>query len=181
MNRVSETLTQPTRSTGASNADPTALERFIEQMGLMCEADNLPRISGRIFGLFLIVGTSLSLGQVAERLQISRASASTNMRILANAGVLERVGVRNDRQDYYQLTPNPFLRLLTVFVTRMRRGAAFFAEAAETLHLERPDTSRRLRDMAALHRACGENFERLLGSFCQEPIYHTPSTRDEVP
>ena len=38
----------------ARSAEPDPLARFIEQMGLLCERDNPPRIAGRVLGLLVI-------------------------------------------------------------------------------------------------------------------------------
>ena len=43
-------------------------EDFIENMGLSLEADGLPRIAGRIFGLLLVSEGALSLDDLASEL-----------------------------------------------------------------------------------------------------------------
>lgn len=156
-----------------------ALDRFIEQMGLMCESDNLPRIAGRVFGLFLIEGTSLSLVQIADRLGVSRASASTNTRMLAEIGVLERVGMPGDRQDYYQLAPNPYHRLLTGVVIRMKRAHAIFAEAAETWPADRPGAKRRVQELASFYRAAAESVDLLLQSLVRRAAPTNQLSQDD--
>lgn len=72
----------------AVGVEPIA--RFVEQMGLICEADNPPRIAGRLFGLLIVEDGAYSLRQLADRLQVSRASVSTNARILTEIGIVER-------------------------------------------------------------------------------------------
>jgi DNA-binding transcriptional regulator GbsR (MarR family) len=65
---------------------------FIERMGLALEADGLPRIAGRIFGLLLVSEDACSLDDLACDLKVSKASVSTNARMLEQRAVLERVG-----------------------------------------------------------------------------------------
>ena len=68
-------------------------------MGLALEADGLPRIAGRIFGLLLISEDALSLDKLASELRVSKASVSTNARMLEHRGVLEQVSRPADRRD----------------------------------------------------------------------------------
>lgn len=88
------------------------MERIIERMGLIAEADGLPRIAGRIFGFLLLTPAPCSLEAIAEALGVSRASVSTDTRRLAEVGLLERVGFPGDRRDYYTLSPNGFRRMI---------------------------------------------------------------------
>src|SRR5690606_21420618 len=67
-------------------SDTDGVTRFIEQMGMSAQADGVPRIAGRIFGYFVINGGPISFTQLAQELQVSRASVSTNLRILASIG-----------------------------------------------------------------------------------------------
>ncbi|MGG4604054.1 GbsR/MarR family transcriptional regulator [Paenalcaligenes sp. Me131] len=85
-----------------------AREQFIERNGLQAEASGMPRIAGRLIGIFLLDGGPISFAELAERLQASRASISTNTRLLERVGIIERVSVRGKRQDFFQLHSNPF-------------------------------------------------------------------------
>ncbi|MCW5722868.1 MAG: hypothetical protein KIS86_17190, partial [Devosia sp.] len=42
---------------------PSAVDRFIDEMGLITQQDGGPRIAGRIFGLLIVEGRELSLNQ----------------------------------------------------------------------------------------------------------------------
>ena len=55
---------------------------FIEKTGLTAQADGLPRIAGRVFGMLIYDGDVVSFGDLATKLQVSRASISTSIRIL---------------------------------------------------------------------------------------------------
>jgi DNA-binding transcriptional regulator GbsR (MarR family) len=85
---------------------PTA--HFIETMGLALESEGLPRIAGRIFGLLLVSAEARSLDELAAELQVSKASISTNARLLEHRGVLEQVSRPADRRDYYQIPHDLF-------------------------------------------------------------------------
>ena len=100
----------------SSNAEAT----FIERLGMNAQADGLPRIAGRMMGFFIIHGGPFSFSELAEKLQISRGSVSTNARILMQLGVLDRAAKPGDRQDYYQLAEHPHARMLEGYVYRMQ-------------------------------------------------------------
>ena len=105
-----------------SKQENIVTDHFIEQMGMVFEADSLPRIAGHIFGLMILDGGPLSLQDLTERLEISRASASTNARLLEAMGALERGGKRGDRQAFYRLGANPFARMMQGWVQRMTKA-----------------------------------------------------------
>lgn len=160
---------------------PDPLSRFVEQMGLMCESENMPRIGGRLFGLFLVEGRPLSLKELADRLQVSRASVSTNARMLADVGILRRVGVPGDRQDYYELSREPFDRLLVGVVQRMRRMTEFLDSALTTFPPDRPDAMQRVKDLALFHRAMADAAERMAHTIAaQFATGQSPSTDDPI-
>ena len=51
-----------------------AIAEFVERMGLVTQADGLPRIAGRIMGLMIVHGGSFGFTELTERLSVSRAS-----------------------------------------------------------------------------------------------------------
>jgi DNA-binding transcriptional regulator GbsR (MarR family) len=81
---------------------------FIEKMGLMFEHAGSTRTHGRMMALMLVTDKPLSLDEMAERLQISKASLSTNARLAVQVGMAQRVSRPGDRKDYYEMTPASF-------------------------------------------------------------------------
>ncbi len=77
------------------------LIRFIESMGLYFESSGIPRIGGRILGLLMIAHEPLSADDIAKILKVSRASLSTNLRMLTASGLVEKTSVLHDRATYY--------------------------------------------------------------------------------
>lgn len=122
---------------------------FIERMGLSAQNDGMPRIAGRMMGYFIIHGGPTSLAELAESLKVSRASVSTNARILRDLGVLEATAVPGDRQDYYQLAERHYLPLLEGHVERMGTMSASLAQAERELPAGMDDARARLVDMHA--------------------------------
>lgn len=77
------------------------LTRFIESMGTYFESYGIPRIGGRILGLLLVAHEPLSAEDIAAVLRISRASVSTNFRLLLTSGLAEKVSFPGSRTTYY--------------------------------------------------------------------------------
>ena len=89
-----------------------SVQNFVERMGLILEMEGLPRIAGRIFGFLIVHEGAYSLDDLAERLQVSKASISTNARMLEQHGLLERTSEPGDRRDFYQMGPDAWGRML---------------------------------------------------------------------
>ncbi len=103
------------------SAMDNATARFVEQMGLIFEAERFPRIAGRILGLLLTAEDALSLDGIAEALEVSKASISTNARLLEERGVLERVSLPGDRRDHYRAALDLPVRSLAARLAKMTR------------------------------------------------------------
>lgn len=160
MNEVGSVTAEETDQRRALEAEPLA--RFVEQMGILCEYDNLPRIAGRLLGLLLIEEGPFSLRELAERLQVSRGSVSTNARMLADLGVAERVALPGDRQDYYRLAPRPFQQLLSTKVRGFEQAAAVFEDVTSAFPAGREAAKGRISDMAKFFRTVADNLAELI-------------------
>jgi biotin operon repressor len=76
---------------------------FIESIGVLWEADGLPRIAGRIVGYLIVQPEPCSLDELAAGLGVSKASISTDARRLEQLGLITRVSLPGDRRDYYMI------------------------------------------------------------------------------
>jgi len=115
---------------------------FIDRMGLALEADGLPRIAGRIFGLLLVSEDCRSLDELVSQLRVSKASVSTNARLLEQRGVLERNSRPSDRRDYYRVPPDLFSHTMAQRLQRWER----FHEAIGDARASLPIQSRKVRE-----------------------------------
>jgi DNA-binding transcriptional regulator GbsR (MarR family) len=118
--------------------------QFTDRLALLFENDGLPPIAGRIFGLLLLSDDALSLDQLAESLGVSKASASTNARLLAQLGVVEQVRRQGSRRDYYRMAPDLFERSMAQRLARWRRFTEVIGEGRRTLPLRSTEVRRRL-------------------------------------
>ena len=99
--------------------DPRS-SRFTDRIASLFEHEGLPPIAGRIFGLLLLSEEARSLDQLSEALGISKASASTNARLLARFGLIEPVHRPGSRRDYYRTAEDLFERSMAQRLERWR-------------------------------------------------------------
>ena len=119
---------------------PDATDAFIETMGRHFEEEGIPRIAGRLFGLLMVNEDPCSLDDMADRLQVSKGSVSSNSRMLEQWGVAERVTRPGDRRDYYHLADDMESRILERQMEhvvrmreRLREGLASMPDASEAV------------------------------------------------
>jgi DNA-binding MarR family transcriptional regulator len=107
-------------------------------MGLLTEEDGFPRIAGRIIGVLLLAEGPYSLDELAEVLQVSKASVSTNARSLERIGLVERSSEPGDRRDYYQISDNPWAQMFALARRRIQSTHDVLAAGFDALppHLE---------------------------------------------
>ena len=120
---------------------------FIEKMGLSAQGDGLPRIAGRMMAWFVLNGGPICLTDLAAALQVSKASASTNARLLASLGVLERSAKTSGRKDFYVLSHDAYARLLEGYVHRMSERLKMLDVLMPAIPADRPDVQQRVRTM----------------------------------
>ncbi|KKC41460.1 hypothetical protein WH87_00460 [Devosia epidermidihirudinis] len=134
----------------------TAIERFIEQMGLLSQEGGGARIAGRIFGLLLVEGREMSLHEISERLQVSRASVSTNARELAKRSILRLTSHAGDRQDYYELSESPYFTMLEQMAEQFHRHARVIAECIVPMEGVAPEALQRIGDLSNFYEKSAE-------------------------
>lgn len=124
---------------------------FVERVGRFFEGDAAPRTSGRMLGLLLLTADELSIDEIAEGLQVSRASVSTNARQLESWGVVERVSHLGDRRDFYRIAPELERTLLLHRVERLERVREVLASGTDTPAARDERVRGRLQVLARMH------------------------------
>lgn len=104
---------------------------FIEKTGLLGQAEGLPRTAGRALGMLIFDGELVSFGEISTRLQVSRASVSTSIRLLEERGLVKRSNKPGERQDFFQLATDPYVTMLETF---MKRNCAMRDDIAQTIN-----------------------------------------------
>jgi DNA-binding transcriptional regulator GbsR (MarR family) len=139
-----------------------AAREFVERMGLHLEADGMPRSAGRIFGHMMLAEAPCSLEELAEALQVSKASISTNARLLEQVGLLERTTEFGDRRDFYRMRPDAWERMLLMARRRWEVLQDLLAQAESTLPREMPAGRERVCEAARFHALLMEEADSLL-------------------
>ena len=146
-----DTQAEPAPRSRGRMAHPAAVE-FIERLGLLTQAEGLPRISGRLIGLMVLEGGPLAFGELSEKLGVSRGSISTNMRLLEGIGVVERVGVAGHRGDFFRLADSPYDALLEGAKRRATKGEQIALEARDALRGQLDDAAvERIAELGAFY------------------------------
>lgn len=142
-----------------------SVQQFVERMGLLCEREGMPRGAGRLFGFLLVSDGAYSLDELTEKLQASKASMSTNARMLESLGMIERVSSLGDRRDFYRVGDDPWERMLRVAQGRWRDMIRMFEEAQHDLPPEREVARERLDCAASFHRLMMDGVDGLIGQW----------------
>ena len=155
-----------------------SVQQFVERMGLLCEREGMPRGAGRLFGLLLVGDRAYSLDELTEALQASKASVSTNARMLESLGMIERVSSLGDRRDFYRAGDDPWERMLRVAQGRWRDMIQMFEEAQETLPADRVVGRERVGTAARFHHLLLDEVDRLLESWRERRRAARPRAND---
>jgi hypothetical protein len=76
--------------------------------------------------------------------------------------VLERVARPGDRQDYFQLSDDPYGRLLEGYLERMQKIQGIVTRTQHKLASGRPDICARLDEMAEFYRVTIDNTRSII-------------------
>ena len=79
-----------------------AQDIFLGGINQICGKFGLNNIMAQLYALLYRSNGPLSLDDMVERLKISKASVSVNIRELENYGAARRVWIKGSRKDYYQ-------------------------------------------------------------------------------
>lgn len=89
----------------SSDLSPAQME-MIEAGGRLCQLIGVPRSVGQIYGLLFMSTNALSLDDIADRLGISKGSASTGTRQLLAWRAIRQIWVLGERRDHFVVEPD---------------------------------------------------------------------------
>lgn len=135
---------------------------FVERMGLMLEAEGLPRTAGRLVGFLLVHPDPYSLDELAEQLQVSKASISTNARQLEEHRVLERISTPGDRRDYYRMKVDAWEGMLRSGLQKWSATRELLTATAAAIPEEMDASRARLIEAEQFHLLLIDGIERML-------------------
>ena len=79
-----------------------AQDVFLGKINQICNRFGLNNIMAQLYAVLYLTDKPLSLSEMVERLKISKASVSINIRALERYGMAKRVWVKGSRKDYYE-------------------------------------------------------------------------------
>ena len=141
--------------------------RFIEEMGRLFEESALPRMAGKMFGVFLISGSGpLTANQIAAAVHASRGSVSTMTRLLIRSRLVERVRLPGERKDYFRVKPGMAVAILRGKISEISDLRAVLDQALDVL--DQKDPARRdLREMSDFYAFVEHELEAMIGRWDQ--------------
>ena len=137
------------------------LQRFVQHMGGYFESSGVPPIGGRILGLLMLSDDPLSAEDIASVLNISRASVSTNFRMLSSAGLAERYRSHKDRMTYYIFPDTAWEQAMVLNVRRAQNFKRIVQEGLAAM----PE-----KDTARSHLERGSEYADLVLEFFRRQI-----------
>ena len=146
-------------------ADPAPDEAllWVERVARYCaDQDGLPMIAGRVLGWLMICDPAeQSAGQIATAIGASRASLTTNLRLLGSVGLVHQHTRPGDRTVYYRVDDD-------AWETVVQRQIASLASFGDILRDGLTLTGRTARRGSRL-RAAHEVFRWMQNVFADAP------------
>jgi DNA-binding MarR family transcriptional regulator len=131
-----------------ARTEGTALRGWVEELAMLFEREGLPRMAGRIFGWLLVCEPpEQSMEELATSLQGSKASMSTMTRVLAQAGLVERIRPPGARRDHFRIRPGQWERLWRRRAEQLRETTALMGRGLVLLSGSPPQARRRLEEL----------------------------------
>jgi DNA-binding transcriptional regulator GbsR (MarR family) len=137
--------------------------RWVERIAKYCaDQDGVPLIAGRILGwLTIAVPAEQSATQIAEAIGASRASLTTNLRLLGSVGFVTQLTRPGERTVYYRVDDEAWARVV-------RRQVASLTALGEILQ-DGTDLVHGSAEQAARMHVANEVFGWLADVFAQAP------------
>ena len=136
-------------------------ERYVQRMGLLWQAQGLPRTAGQIVGFLALQGQPRTIKDIAGALGVSRGGVSTDARRLERLGLVQRSSRPGDRRDFYAIAPDMPARVVALKLAELERFGTVL-EAARELPETAPEVRERLCGFADFHHRAVRLLQDLL-------------------
>jgi DNA-binding MarR family transcriptional regulator len=150
------------------------LQQAAEQLALVLSDHGLQRMTARVLATLLFTERpSMTMGELAERLEASSGAMSGAIRMLTSVGLAERVPVPASRRDHYRLRDDAW----AVLYTNQNAVISAMQAAAEAgIAATGPDSvaGRRLTEMHDFYAFLLGEIPALLDRWHQRPTSSTP-------
>lgn len=140
---------------------------FIRRWGEMAASWGIARTMAEIHALLYLSSNPLCTDDVMERLEVSRGSASVNLRQLVNWGLIHRTHRRGDRKEYFEAETDVWQMFETIIRERRRREVQPIVETLERcIEMIKRDPLGMEREQATAVDNQQERFAEML-EFCE--------------
>lgn len=150
--------TNPALNGGAHNNELMAVhDSMLSGLGQLSDYFGFSKVMGQLYGALLLSAKPLSLDDLMERLSISKASVSTNIRTLENMGMVRQVWMRehSGRRKYYEAETDLWQIISNVISGRemrdVERALNVIQDNADKLRTSMPEMSATEREVAELY------------------------------
>lgn len=132
-------------------------ESMLEGLSQLSDYFGFSKVMGQLYGTLLLSPKPLSLDDMMERLSISKASVSMNVRTLEHMGMVRQVWMRagGGRRKYYEAETD-FWQIITNLLNGremrdLERAINIMDDNSEHLQTAMPDMEATDRELAALY------------------------------
>jgi DNA-binding transcriptional regulator GbsR (MarR family) len=130
-------------------------DSMLEGLGRLAEYFGYNKIMGQLYGALILSPEPLSLDDLGDSLQISKASVSMNMRTLEHMGVVREVWVRGDRRKYYEAETDFWKIAINVLSSRelrdLEQALQVLQRSTNQLREAMPDLDKHDQSLAELY------------------------------
>lgn len=123
---------------------------FVRRWGEMAASWGIGRTMAEIHALLFLATDPLCTDDVMDQLEVSRGSASMNLRELLNWGLIHRIHQRGDRKEYYLAETDVRQMFETISRERRRREVQPILETIERCLVMVDQPSRRMSKQAKI-------------------------------
>ncbi|MBN1964701.1 MAG: ArsR family transcriptional regulator [Anaerolineae bacterium] len=130
-------------------------DSMLEGLGKLAEYFGYNKVMGQLFGALLLSHEPLSLDDLADALQKSKANVSTNMRTLENMGMAREVWVRGERRKFYEAETDFWKLAVNILSNRelrdLEQALHILQKNTEKLRAAMPDMDPDERELSELY------------------------------
>lgn len=118
-------------------------DTMLDGLGQLADYFGFSKIMGQLYGTLLLSPMPLSLDDMMQRLDISKASVSMNMRTLEHMGMVRQVWVRGSggRRKYYEAETD-FWKIITTLISGRE-----MRDVERAIHVMEDNSKALLRDL----------------------------------
>jgi DNA-binding transcriptional regulator GbsR (MarR family) len=130
-------------------------DSMLEGLGKLAEYFGYNKVMGQLYGALLMSPEPMSLDDLGEFLQKSKANVSMNMRTLEHMGVVREVWIRGNRRKFYEAETDFWKIAINVLSSRelrdLEQALQVLQQNTEKLREVMPEMRDEDRDVAELY------------------------------